>query len=70
MSALITFEILWLDEPDDFRPGTPGHLLTIRTSDVTTIRRRDLTAATVYAANQLRKRNETGFVVRKQREVA
>lgn len=64
---LIEFEILWLDEPEDFRPGTPGHLLSVRTSGVTIVRRRHLTAACVSAANLLRARHETGFVVRKKR---
>lgn len=66
---LIEFEILWLEEPDDFRPGTPGHILNIRVSDVTIIRRRDLSAACLYAANRLRSRHETGFSVRKKRDV-
>lgn len=65
----ITFEILWLDEPEDTRPGTPGDLTSIRIADVTAIKRQNLTGACIYAANQLRLRNNTGFVVRRKRAV-
>lgn len=68
MPAPMTFEILWLDEPEDFRQPEPGHITQVRISDVTEIRRQDLTKACIYAANQLRMRHETGFVVRRKRE--
>lgn len=68
MPEPITFEILWLDEPEDFRPGAPGNLTSIRIADVTIIRRQDLSRACIYAANELRKRSNTGFVVRRKRD--
>lgn len=64
----ITFEILWFDEPEDTRPGTPGDLTSVRIQDITFVRRQNLTLACIYAANQLRLRHNTGFVVRKKRE--
>ena len=67
MPEPIAFEILWLNEPEDTRPGSPGNLLSVRTADVTIIRRQNLTRACIYAANELRKTSHTGFVVRRQR---
>lgn len=63
----ITFEILWLGEPEDTRPAAVGNLTNIRIAEVTEIRRQDLTKACIYAANQLRMTSHTGFVVRRKR---
>lgn len=62
--APITFEILWLNEVEDTRPGERGNLISVRCGDVEIIRRQDLTKACIYASNQLRMRHEKGFVVR------
>jgi hypothetical protein len=67
MTAPITFEILWFNEPEDTRPGTPGDLTSIRIEDITEVRRQSLTLACIYASNQLRMRSNTGFVVRRKR---
>lgn len=67
MSKPITFEILWFGDVEDSRPGAKGNLTSIRVSDVTIIRRQDLTKACIYAANQLRMRSDTGFVVRRMK---
>jgi hypothetical protein len=68
MPEPITFEILWLDEPEDTRPSAIGNLTSIRIADVTIVRRQNLTRACIYAANQLRMRSNTGFVVRRKRD--
>ena len=67
MPEPITFEILWLGEPEDTRPAEVGNLTPIRIQDVQIIRRQDLTRACIYASNELRKRHNTGFVVRRKR---
>jgi hypothetical protein len=64
----IEFEIVWIDEADDFRPSEPGHLVLCPIIEVQTIRRQSLTAAIVSAGNLARQhRTARGFFVRRKR---
>ncbi len=64
----IDFEIVWIDEADDFRPSTPGNLVLCPIVEVQHIRRQGLTAALISAGNLMRQHpTARGFYVRRKR---
>jgi hypothetical protein len=65
----ILFEIVWTEASTDTRTPEVGLLVDSRIVGVTTLRRRDLTAAITAASNLMRKHpNAHGFYVRRRRE--
>ena len=64
----IDFEIVWIDEADDFRPSKKGNLVLCPIVEVQDIRRQDLSAACISAANLMKKHpTARGFYVRRKR---
>ena len=64
----IDFEIVWIDESEDFRPSRKGNLVLVPIIEVQAIRRQDLSAACTAAANLMRKHpTARGFYVRRKR---
>lgn len=62
------FEIVWIDESDDFRVSKPKQLVLCPIVEVQPIRRQSLTDALISAANLLRKHpTARGFYVRRKR---
>lgn len=62
------FEVVWIDESEDFRPSKKGNLVLCPIVEVQPIRRQSLTAALIYAGNQMRMHpTARGFYVRRKR---
>ena len=66
--APMDFEIVWIDEAEDFRPSKKGNLVLCPIVEVQDIRRQSLTAALVSAGNLMRQHpTARGFYVRRKR---